>query len=239
MSHDSERLLALIQAEREHLASGPAARTDAWLKLSAAVDAGTAAPFDLPWSAVPSTLGAYSLVTVGLSAGTAAVLIAAGVWWAANTPAPVPVASPAPPPAPQVASSSTSSASVAPPPATPPPKTPRTRRAPPKAAPPQVTPPPPPTKSSPEPGTLLEELRLLRRAQVHIKRGQLEEAVSVLEEHARRFPDGQVAEERQALQAITWCKLGRPEGREAAKAFLQAHPASPQAPRVKLACLDE
>lgn len=238
MSHDSERLLALIQAEREHLASGPAARTDAWLKLSAAVDAGTAAPFDLPWSAVPSTLGAYSLVTVGLSAGTAAVLIAAGVWWAANTPAPVPVASPAPPPAPQVASSSTSSASVAPPPATPP-KTPRTRRAPPKAAPPQVTPPPPPTKSSPEPGTLLEELRLLRRAQVHIKRGQLEEAVSVLEEHARRFPEGQVAEERQALQAITWCKLGRPEGREAAKAFLQAHPASPQAPRVKLACLDE
>lgn len=239
MSHDSERLLALIQAEREHLASGPAARTDAWLKLSAAVDAGTAAPFDLPWSAVPSTLGAYSLVTVGLSAGTAAVLIAAGVWWAANTPAPVPVASPAPPPAPQVASSSTSSASVAPPPATPPPKTPRTRRAPPKAAPPQVTPPPPPTKSSPEPGTLLEELRLLRRAQVHIKRGQLEEAVSVLEEHARRFPEGQVAEERQALQAITWCKLGRPEGREAAEAFLQAHPASPQAPRVKLACLDE
>lgn len=239
MSHDSERLLALIQAERAHLASGPVAGTDAWLKLSAAVDAGTAAPFDLPWSAVPSTLGAYSLVTVGLSAGTTAVLIAAGVWWAASAPAPVPMVSPPPPPpASQVVSSSTSSATLAPPPAPPLPKTPQPRRAAPKAAPPPP-PPPPPTKAAPEPGTLLEELRLLRKAQVHLKREQLEEALLVLAEHGRRFPEGQVAEERQALQAITWCKLGRPEGREAAKAFLQAHPASPQAPRVKLACLDE
>lgn len=238
MSHDSERLLALINAERSHLASGPAGGTDAWLKLSADVAAGVPAPFDLPWSAVPSTLGAFSLTAVGLSVGTTAVLIAAGVWFVVSTPAPSPPAPSPPTPSPAVMSSSTSGPRPAPPP-TPPQQPPPVRGVPPTAPPPLTQPPPsPPPSPSPEPGTLIEELRLLRKAQVHLKKEQLKDALSVLEEHARRFPEGQVAEERQALQAITLCKLGRPEGREAAKAFLQAHPASPQAPRVKLACLD-
>lgn len=240
MSQDSPRLLALIQAERAHLADGPSGSGDTWLKLSADVAAGVPAPFELPWSAVPSTLGAYSLVAVGVSVGTSAVLIAAGIWWAAHAPGPELPPPPPPTPAPQVASSSTSTAVPAP--VSPPrPKAPPPRRVAPKGVPPPVVPPspPPPPASTPEPGTLLQELRLLRKAQAHLKQEQLEAARLVLEEHARLFPKGQVAEERQALQAITLCKLGRPEGRDAARAFLLAYPTSPQAPRVRRDCLDE
>jgi hypothetical protein len=86
-------------------------------------------------------------------------------------------------------------------------------------------------------GTLAAENRLLAQARTALLDGQPEQALLRLGEHARRFPDGVLSEERQALRAVALCEAGRDtEGDAAARAFLLEHPHAALAQRVRSAC---
>lgn len=88
--------------------------------------------------------------------------------------------------------------------------------------------------------TLAREAEALARAQAAIQGGRAEEALSLLSDYARRFPDGALREEHDALRALALCTAGRRiEGRGEARAFLRAHGGSALAERVRRGCLDE
>jgi len=92
----------------------------------------------------------------------------------------------------------------------------------------------------PEHGPDVEgEIALLSEAQKALSGGQPERALQFLDEHARTFPRGTLAEERVAARIIALCKLGRvAKARSEAAAFLQKLPDSPLAERVRVACGD-
>lgn len=84
---------------------------------------------------------------------------------------------------------------------------------------------------------LREEATLLRRARSALKSGDASAALALVAEHARRFPDGRLAEEIAVLRIAALCEGGRHEaGRAAADAFLAAHPSSPLGARVRGLC---
>jgi hypothetical protein len=63
-----------------------------------------------------------------------------------------------------------------------------------------------PTSTPPEPevsrplNTLAEEAKLIRRAKEHVRDGELDAALEVIGEHERRFPEGQLVDEREAVR---------------------------------------
>jgi hypothetical protein len=82
-------------------------------------------------------------------------------------------------------------------------------------------------------------LELIAEAQAELRAGRASHALSVLDEHARRFPQASTLEERQALRVLALCALERlAEGRGARAVFLKTHPDSPYAARVTRACVD-
>jgi outer membrane protein assembly factor BamD (BamD/ComL family) len=86
---------------------------------------------------------------------------------------------------------------------------------------------------------LAEENRLFARARAALIDEQPEQALARLAEHARRFPEGVLSEERQALRAVALCEAGRDaDGDAAAQAFLREHPQAALAQRVRSACLE-
>lgn len=96
---------------------------------------------------------------------------------------------------------------------------------------------------APAPATIDElpaETALLRRAQAALAAHtatSADDALAALDEHARRFPSGTLAEERDATRALALCAAGRvAEAQSAARSFLAAHPTSPLAHRVRSAC---
>jgi hypothetical protein len=95
-----------------------------------------------------------------------------------------------------------------------------------------------PVQGSAAPAAQLEsELPLLRAAQEALRVGDSARAIGLLNEHARRFPNGALAEERRAVHAIASCRLdARGEGPAEAEAFVRSNPASPLADRVREAC---
>ena len=77
------------------------------------------------------------------------------------------------------------------------------------------------------------ELRLLRQARAAVARGDYAAALSPIAEHARRFKDGRLAEEREALRVKALAGLGRTdEARRAARAFRARFPRSVLLPAV-------
>jgi hypothetical protein len=88
----------------------------------------------------------------------------------------------------------------------------------------------------PATSTLEVELPLLREAQEALRAGDPARALTYLNEHARRYPNGELAEERAAAHAIASCKLDARRGRGEADAFVTMHAASPLADRVREAC---
>ena len=81
--------------------------------------------------------------------------------------------------------------------------------------------------------TLEAELELLRVA----KAGTDIEALAALEAHARRFPTGTLARERDGLRIITLCRVGRDtEAQRHLDHFAAAAPGSMQFPRLRSAC---
>ena len=93
----------------------------------------------------------------------------------------------------------------------------------------------PPAEPAVDP--LAAETALLGRAQSALAAGRNEEALAILEEHARRFPRGALAHERDGARWLALCASGRAEAiRPALRAFLAESPASPLAARLRVAC---
>ncbi|HMF43628.1 MAG TPA: hypothetical protein VKQ32_23300 [Polyangia bacterium] len=77
------------------------------------------------------------------------------------------------------------------------------------------------------------ELHLLRQARAAVAREAYAAALAPIAEHARRFKDGRLAEEREALRVKALAGLGRTEeARRAAKAFRARFPRSVLLPAV-------
>jgi hypothetical protein len=77
------------------------------------------------------------------------------------------------------------------------------------------------------------ELRLLSRARAAVARADFASALPLIAEHARRFRDGRLAEEREALRVGALAGLGRDEdARHAASAFRTRFPQSVLGPAV-------
>jgi hypothetical protein len=82
-----------------------------------------------------------------------------------------------------------------------------------------------------------EETALMRRAHEALRAGDASRALSLLREHAVRFPSGILAEERSAELVSTLCQLGRKvEAEREAQRFLSQLPSSSLAPSVRASC---
>jgi hypothetical protein len=85
--------------------------------------------------------------------------------------------------------------------------------------------------------SIQSELELIRAAQKHLHRSEARAALTLLAEHARRFPNGALAEEREASRVLALCQLGDAPGtREQAQRFVQRTPSSPFVDRVRASC---
>jgi RNA polymerase sigma-70 factor (ECF subfamily) len=85
--------------------------------------------------------------------------------------------------------------------------------------------------------TLGAETQLLRRADQALRIGDPARALELLDEHARTFPEGVLAEERSAERVTTLCTLGRVnQARSEAVRFLAIHADSPLAKVVRRSC---
>jgi hypothetical protein len=77
------------------------------------------------------------------------------------------------------------------------------------------------------------ELELLQRARASYAGRDFQDALVLLAEHARRFPNGRLAEEREALRVHSFAVCGRlDEARNAAGAFASRFPRSVLLPRL-------
>jgi hypothetical protein len=87
------------------------------------------------------------------------------------------------------------------------------------------------------PPSLADETRVLEAAQRELASGRPASALSLLDEHAKRFPAGALGEERTAARVLSLCALGRSEeARRMATAFLEGSPRSPLIPRLRGSC---
>jgi hypothetical protein len=85
--------------------------------------------------------------------------------------------------------------------------------------------------------SVAEEARLLREAVAALRMGDVDRASTLLDEHAHTFPSGVLVEERDAERVRVLCARRDLAGADAARArFLQEHPDSPLATRVRSAC---
>lgn len=100
---------------------------------------------------------------------------------------------------------------------------------------PTPVPPDPPTRITPQRmrhagagrDPFVAELTILQRAQAAFARHDFSSALVALAEHARRFADGRLAEEREALRVRSLLALGRRhEARRAAASFAARFPRS-------------
>jgi hypothetical protein len=81
------------------------------------------------------------------------------------------------------------------------------------------------------------ELALIRRARTALNDGRAEEALAALDEHARRFPKGVLAEDRAAQRVLALCALARLDAaREEGLRFVSSHPRSPHVAAIRSSC---
>ena len=93
---------------------------------------------------------------------------------------------------------------------------------------------PPAPASSSRSDQLAQEVALLSRATSALRAGRAGQALSLLNEHQRKFPNGVLTEERRAAKAQALCSLGRQsEGRAE---LSRLTPKSPAAVRAQRAC---
>jgi len=96
--------------------------------------------------------------------------------------------------------------------------------------------PEPEPSAPPSPSTLSEEQRLVGKAWSALTEGNPEGAMSVVRDHAKRFPQGILAPERDAVSAIARCRISPDASSSILAAFRRAHASSPLASRVSKAC---
>jgi hypothetical protein len=88
------------------------------------------------------------------------------------------------------------------------------------------------------PGRLQDEITLLAEANAALRASDAPRALALLRDYDGRFPRGMLREEVDASRIISHCQLTPgPAAAAAASAFLDRHPASPLAPRVRSSCL--
>jgi hypothetical protein len=81
------------------------------------------------------------------------------------------------------------------------------------------------------------EMRWVRAADAALRGGDVGLALSLLNQHAREFPNGALTEEREGLRVVAACQGGAsPVVQRAASRFLQRSPHSLMAGRVRAAC---
>jgi hypothetical protein len=97
--------------------------------------------------------------------------------------------------------------------------------------------PPPVASAMPAPPSIEEETALLLGAQSALRDGDSAKALGLLDDHARKFPNGALAEEREATRVLALCAAGRiDDAKKLGRAFLSEHPRSPAASRVRSSC---
>ena len=178
------------------------------------------------WSRVDASLGAGPRFPTGKAfLIVAAVGAAAAIGWRAfeRPPAPTAVPRPAAPPAPMAALASPSpSAPLSTSPSASPATSPATsidRR----------------SSRTRAIDPLGAERALVDRAREALAHGVPRDAAALLDEHARRYPRGQLREERESLAVRAALTLGRPaEARARGEAFLRSDPDSLFAPGVRV-----
>ncbi|HEX6278335.1 MAG TPA: hypothetical protein VFZ53_35055, partial [Polyangiaceae bacterium] len=78
------------------------------------------------------------------------------------------------------------------------------------------------------------ELSILQRARSAVAGGRFSSALDAIAEHQRRFPAGNLREEREALRVRALAGLGRAdEARRAAESFRDHYPGSVLSPRIE------
>jgi hypothetical protein len=90
--------------------------------------------------------------------------------------------------------------------------------------------------AAPTPSAAGDELALLRRVQRALRASDPALALALLGELDERFPDTTLVEERQAAAVMAHCGLEDPGARRRAEGFLEGHPGSVYAERVRGAC---
>ncbi len=81
------------------------------------------------------------------------------------------------------------------------------------------------------------ELALLKAAQRDLNAANATASLALLDDHARRYPDGALKAERLAARVFALCQLGRvDQARAAALEFMNAAGDSPLVPRVLASC---
>ena len=99
---------------------------------------------------------------------------------------------------------------------------------------PVVKPPDVPRPVSGRDVALADERALVEMARTAFARGDKPAALAALEQHSRRFPRGQLSEERESLRIQAWVQSGRfKEARAAAEAFRRSFPESMLLPLVE------
>jgi hypothetical protein len=83
---------------------------------------------------------------------------------------------------------------------------------------------------------LQAELALVRAAHDALRAGKPDVALERMDQHKREFPNGALAEERDALRVSAICALGRADAAAEAQTFLASHPGSPFVARIRDAC---
>jgi hypothetical protein len=82
------------------------------------------------------------------------------------------------------------------------------------------------------------EMRWVRGADAALRAGNTSAARALLDQHAREFPNGSLAEEREGLRVVAGCQgAASADGTRAAARFLARAPSSLLAGRVRAACL--
>jgi hypothetical protein len=83
--------------------------------------------------------------------------------------------------------------------------------------------------------TLADETRLLWEADQALRSGNTSRAVSLLDEHASRYPDGSLSPERGGERVVALCKLGRIDA-ATVRSYLNSHPNMSLSERIQQAC---
>jgi outer membrane protein assembly factor BamD (BamD/ComL family) len=88
---------------------------------------------------------------------------------------------------------------------------------------------------------LRAEMTILQQASAALDRGELAQARSLLKTHRAQYPQGQLSEEQQGLEALTRCMAGdagaQPSAQRSAQRYLKSAPQGVLAARVARACL--
>jgi hypothetical protein len=215
----SPEVRALLDAERDIPVQPAAVRARAIARARAAIQAGVAAPpvpSRSPRAAVMLRWAAAIAVACLTTAAVAAMTYGVSRHWVAEQ---LPIAAHPAQAAPTLAAPKAPAPAVIPAPVD---------DAPPSR--PHVLPPP---RLSPA-DAIRAELLLLRPARAAVAREDFAAALPPIAEHARRFKDGRLAEEREALRVKALVGLGRAdEARRAAAAFRAHFPHSVLLPAVR------